>query len=100
MQNLLDDNLKYTYDVVIRQYQKRLEQEPDNSQLHYSLGVMYAKTGRSREAIREYLQALRLDPRSQPALYNLGSLLESSPQPEKAVVYFKKVIALGRGKTS
>ena len=98
MQDLLDDNLKYAYDVVIRQYQKRLEQEPDNSQLHYSLGVMYAKTGRSREAIREYLQALRLDPRSQPALYNLGSLLESSPQPEKAVVYFKKVIVLGRGK--
>ena len=98
MQDLLDHNLKYTYNIVIRQYQKRLEQEPDNSQLHYSLGVMYAKTLRSREAIREYLQALRLDPRSRPALYNLGSLLESSPQPEKAVVYFKKVIAFGREK--
>lgn len=98
MRDLLDDNLKYTYDVVIRQYQKRLGQAPDNSQLHYSLGVMYAKTGRSREAIREYLQALRLDPRSRPALYNSGSLLESSSQPERAVVYFKKVIALGRGK--
>jgi len=96
MQGLLEDNLKYTYDVVIRQYQKRLEQEPDNSQLHYSLGVMYAKTGRSREAVREYLQSLRLDPRGRATLYNLGALLESGPQPELAVAYFKKVIAFGR----
>ncbi len=96
MQGLLEDNLKYTYDVVIRQYQKRLEGEPQNSRLHYSLGVMYAKTGRSREAIREYLQALRLQPRERAALYNLGALLESGPQPEIAVAYFKRVIAFER----
>ena len=98
MQDLLESNLMFTYEVVIWQYQKLLEQQPPDSQLHYSLGVMYAKTGRSREAIREYLQALRLDPRSRPALYNLGALLESTPQPEKAIPYFKKVIALDRGK--
>ena len=98
MQGLLEDNLKYTYDVVIRQYQKRLSDEPQNSQLHYSLGVMYAKTGRSREAVREYLQALRIEPRERATLYNLGSLLESGPQPEIAVVYFRKAISLGRRK--
>ena len=96
MQGLLEDNLKYTYDAVIRQYQKRLSDGPRNSQLHYSLGVMYAKTGRSREAVREYLQSLRLDPRGRATLYNLGALLESGPQPEPAVAYFKKVIAFGR----
>ena len=96
MQGLLEDNLKYTYDAVIRQYQKRLSDGPRNSQLHYSLGVMYAKTGRSREAVREYLQALRIEPRGRATLYNLGALLESGPQPELAVAYFKKVIAFGR----
>ena len=98
MQGLLEDNLKYTYDVVIRQYQKRLEREPQNSRLHYSLGVMYSKAGRSREAVREYLQALRLEPRDRAVLYNLGALLESGPRPDEAVAYFRKVISLGRKK--
>ena len=97
MQNLLEDNLKYTRDVVIRQYQKRIEQDPRDSRMHYSLGVMYAKTGRSREAVREYLQALRLDPRDRAALYNLGALVESGPQPEIAIAHFRKVIAFDRG---
>lgn len=96
MQDLLEDNLKYTYDVVVRQYQQRLEQEPDNSRLHYSLGVMYAKTGRSRAAVREYRAALRLQPRDRAVLYNLGSLLESGPRTDQAVAYFKRVIAFER----
>lgn len=96
MRELLDENLKFTYDAVIRQYQQRLAGEGRNSRLRYSLGVMYAKTGRSREAEREYRQALRFDPRSRPTLYNLGSLLESGVQPDQAAACFKKVIAFGR----
>lgn len=96
MQELLEQNLKYTYDVVIGQYQNRLKEDPENAQLYYSLGVVYAKSGREREAARAYHQALRFEPHSRFALYNLGALLESGVESQKAAGYFKKVITLAR----
>lgn len=105
LQGLLENNLKVTYDAVIAQYRDRLAREerkenlrsePQNSRLHYSLGVVYAKAGKFRHAMAEYREAIRLDARNRYALYNLGSLTETEGRPQKAVAYFKRVIAFGR----
>ncbi|MBI5149760.1 MAG: tetratricopeptide repeat protein [Candidatus Omnitrophica bacterium] len=96
MQDLLEQNLKFTYDAVIGQYRGRLALEPGNARLHYSLGIVYARTGRLRDAIQEYRAAARLDPRDRLVLYNLGALWEDQGSPEKAAVCFKKVVAFGR----
>lgn len=94
MRGLLEKNLKYTYDVVIRQYLDRLAAEPDNSRLYYSLGVIYAKSGRTQEAIAQYKKAVALDPRYRYALFNLGAALETLGHDGEAAVYFKKIVSM------
>lgn len=93
LKDLLKENLKDTYSIVIGQYLARLSQEPNNGRLHYSLGVMYAKTNNPGEAIRHYQKAVDLDPKDRYALFNLACGLHEAGELSKAGVYFKRLIA-------
>lgn len=95
LQELLEQNLKSTYEAVIRQYVRQIALEPDNSQLYYSLGVIYAKQGNLPQALREYRRALELDPNYRHALFNLGAGLEAGGEPGEAAGYFERLVALG-----
>lgn len=92
---LLEKNLNETYDVVIAKYRDDLAREPENSHLHYSLGVIYAKRGQCLKAMNEYRVVLRSDPRNRYALYNLGFLTQTQGRIEEAALYFRRVIAFG-----
>ncbi len=94
LKDLLMENLKDTYPIVIRQYLACLSQDPDNGRLHYSLGVMYAKMNNPGEAIRHYQKAVDLDPKDRYALFNLACGLHEAGELSKAGVYFKRLIAL------
>ncbi len=94
LKDLLRENLKDTYPIVIRQYLARLSQDPNNGRLHYSLGVMYAKTNNPGEAVRHYQKAVDLDPKDRYALFNLACGLHEAGELSKAGVYFKRLIAL------
>lgn len=94
LQELLEQNLKSTYEAVIRQYARRIALKPDNSQLYYSLGVIYTKQGNLPQALREYRKALELDPNYRHALFNLGAGLETGGELVEAAGYFERLVAL------
>ncbi len=51
-----------------------IEKEPNNKQLHFSLGVVYDNLGRTEEAAAAYQKAIDIDPDYFDAVYNLGAL--------------------------
>lgn len=51
-----------------------IEQEPDNKQLHFSLGVVYDNLGETEKAAAAYNDAIAVDPEYFDAVYNLGAL--------------------------
>ena len=56
-------------------YQQALGLAPNDEDLHYNLGVAYARTGKGGEAEKEYKEALRLYPDYPEVHNNLGNLL-------------------------
>ncbi|MCH2214595.1 MAG: tetratricopeptide repeat protein [Flavobacteriales bacterium] len=50
-----------------------IEQEPDNKQLYFSLGVVYDNIGNPDEAVKAYEKAIEIDPDYFDAIYNLGA---------------------------
>ncbi len=51
-----------------------IEKEPNNKQLHFSLGVVYDNLGRTEEAAAAYQKAIDIDADYFDAVYNLGAL--------------------------
>ena len=51
-----------------------IEKEPENKQLHFSLGVVHDNLGEFDEAQAAYQSALEIDPNYFDAVYNLGAL--------------------------
>ena len=53
------------------------QQAPDTPSTHHAAGMAHMDAGRTREALAEFQQALRLDRNYVPALVQLGNLLSS-----------------------
>lgn len=51
-----------------------IEKEPENKQLHFSLGVVYDNLGDNDKAVAAYESAIAIDPNYFDAVYNLGAL--------------------------
>ena len=66
--------------------------------MHYNMGVVYAKEGRFREAEAEYLKALRIDPNDAAVHYNLAILYDDEfNDKEKAAMHYRKYLKLNPG---
>jgi tetratricopeptide (TPR) repeat protein len=48
------------FDMAVEQYQTALRLKPDDAEAHYNLGIVYARKGLKREAIREFEAALEI----------------------------------------
>jgi tetratricopeptide (TPR) repeat protein len=66
----------------------------DNAVAHSNLGVAYEQAGRKTEALREYQEAVRLNPGMGQAHNNLASLLEGSGQYEEALGHYREALRL------
>jgi tetratricopeptide (TPR) repeat protein len=55
-------------------YRKALQLQPNYFTAHFNLGLYYKKSGRTEEAIRQFQEALRANPRSGTARQNLEEL--------------------------
>lgn len=63
--------------------------------VHYNMGVVYANRGQFKEAEREYLRALRLDPSDADTHYNLGVLYEQNLKKyRKAASHYRRYFRL------
>jgi tetratricopeptide (TPR) repeat protein len=76
---------------------KALELDPHLAKGHYNLGIIYAMTGRSREAEQAFVKALEVDPRLAAAWSGLGDLYFRDQQLEKASQAYLKSLALDPG---
>ena len=97
LQELLDNNRKVTYAIVTRQYEQMLKDQPLNERVHYSLGIVYAKTQRTKEAVAAFEEAIRLKPDFKEAMFNLASVYEVMGQRENARIVFEKALLVPGG---
>jgi spermidine synthase len=67
---------------------------PESADLHNVLGTAYAARGNAGEAIAEFREALRLEPDSVTAHWNLGRSLAS---PEEALGHLRRAVQLDPG---
>ncbi|MFT6998575.1 MAG: tetratricopeptide (TPR) repeat protein [Cryomorphaceae bacterium] len=61
------------YDEAKNNLMLAIEKEPDNKQLHFSLGVVNEKLGNTEDAVKSYEKAIEIDSEYFDAVYNLGA---------------------------
>jgi Flp pilus assembly protein TadD len=85
------------YDQAESIYKEMLVKNPQNSLVHYKLGVLYVKQGKMVYGRAELLKSISLDPGLAKAYYNLGivySTKGAAYDAEKAEFFFKKYLEL------
>jgi len=92
------DNLKATYALLKNKYEAMLKEGRRDYKLHYSLGVVYSKTGEIEQSIEQYKLSIKQNPRFKNSLFNLGSLLEATGDLKEAAKVFEDMVALGSPK--
>ncbi len=71
-----------------------LDQTPDASPLHFSLGSLYAKQGRWAEAQAAYFKAYAKDDRNPDYAFNLAVSLDRMGQSRTALGYYRQALQL------
>jgi tetratricopeptide (TPR) repeat protein/TolB-like protein len=71
----------------------RAEQLKDNvPEVHFSLGSVYSRTGKTAQAIAELKRGLQLAPNSDEGYRRLGSTYLNNGQKEEAIAAYKKAV--------
>lgn len=80
-------------DKAREDYLAVISQEPNNKVAHYNLGVVYQQLNDVKSATDAYRKALEIDPKYQPALFNLAVLLTPT-DPPAAAGYYRQILAI------
>lgn len=75
---------------AIDEYRLGLQLDPDDANLHNSLGVCYGVQSRQEDALAAFENAVRLDPQDVMAIYNTGFIHFQKQAYEKALDYFRR----------
>ncbi len=76
---------------------KNKENNPNNGDVYYDLGIKLNEQGRTEEAIDCYRNAIRINPHDVDAFYNMGTALNTLGKTEEAIGCYKKVLELNPG---
>jgi len=79
---------------------KALTLNPEHTNSHFNLGLVYQNTNRLDLAILSYLTTLRLQPNHLNALLRAGECLFGIQDYKSAVLYFKKIIQIDQENVS
>lgn len=93
-EDLLDENLKLSYNVLIDKYKLYIRNNPDDPIGYYSLGVIYSKTGKMDLAIDLYLRTLELESDHQNAMFNLATSYDFLGRVDLACKYYKMLLQI------
>jgi len=72
---------------------KQIMADPDNPTLHFELGMVYKNTGQNQEGAREFQEALRLSPKYEQALEQLGETFINLKSFDDAVKILAKAVS-------
>ena len=86
----LVDGRRMSFEEVLEYYQKGTERKPEDPALRVGYGNVLMNIGREEEAVRQYQEALRLDPMAVEAYASLGEFEADKGHPSGAYEYFKK----------
>lgn len=77
------------------QSEVREASDREKRDMHYNMAAVYGKEGRFRDAEREYLHALRVDPTDAFCHYNLGILYDDElNNPRRAAMHYRRYLKL------
>lgn len=76
---------------------KAVSSSPNSSFAHKGLGTSYLATGKSTEAEKEYMAALRLNPDLKDVRNNLGRIYLNLGQPDKAEMLLREEVKINPG---
>ncbi|MCU0592058.1 MAG: tetratricopeptide repeat protein [Desulfobacterales bacterium] len=79
---------------AIREFELALRMDPQNGNVHNSLGVCYGELGDHEAALEAFGRALSVDGSDYMAVYNTGLIHELRGDREKALAHFLKACAL------
>lgn len=71
----------------IREYEARVEREPDDPQWRFELAAEYDRRGQFARAMEAFHETLKLSPRSAEAHFNLGILYEKAQNGRQAIFH-------------
>ncbi len=84
------DGRRMSMEKMLEYYQKEVEKSPENPALRVGYGNVLMKAGREEEAVRNYQEALRLDPLAVEAYASLGEFESDKGNSSAAYEYFHK----------
>lgn len=85
----------HQYRDALAAYERAIELGIDNAhQVYSNLGVLYSEMRRPEDAQRMFRQALAVDDRYLPALFNLAGSLEETGQREEAIGLYERILAI------
>ena len=71
-------------------YLKALHQDPEHVPSHINLGRLRQLQGAISGAVRQYREALRIDPNNSEALYNIATVFDDLEESSVAIKYYEK----------
>ena len=75
-------------DAAVKEFKKALQLDPDDANIHNSLGVCYGVSGNLEKALKEFTTAIDLDPGEPLSLYNAGLVSKMAGNHKDALDYF------------
>jgi len=75
-------------------FEHALDVTSDNYMPHYNLGVALKDQGRIDEAIKHYLETLRINPEYEEAHYNLANALQKQGQLDEAIKHYSEALRI------
>ncbi|MCM8783483.1 MAG: tetratricopeptide repeat protein [Candidatus Omnitrophica bacterium] len=85
-------------DKAYQFFKKAVLLDPENSLLHNDLGIVYERRGLKELAIKEYLEAIRINPQYPAPYMNLALLYRELGEIEKVIFYLKERVKLGKSR--
>ena len=79
---------------AIADYQKSLDINPFNPEVHNNLGTILFKKGDTNEAIAHMQTAVQLKPRNALLVYNLGVALQQVGRVDEAIACYRKTLSI------
>lgn len=85
------------YDLAVKELKRSLEVDPTYDYTHFSLGEVFIRMGRSKDALAEFRKAIKLKPDRMEYYDNLGAHLANLGRDQEAVEVFQQALKVNPG---